>query len=759
MRRVLSVLVLSCCAPLAFAHADGPSEDDLKKKPVTTDGGPIGKLLKKWHAAGTAAGNVGDWYDNRDGEHSPLNLAPWPQLQKVKYTPEDIRARRHWAWQRRVLPHVVFGNSSTSAPPHLSGSNPRSFYCVPGGLALLEQQYRKNNLYIYPEHRDHDPGHNGEGDGYGDLFPTNTPYLLISQGSSGSDQPFMRAIPFTLAAFRPDVKKLLVEKGLLMPTVQRVFRACNKSVKKPEDYFTAAAHPSVFEGKDVDALAMVKMAHGITKETIPPLVQLKVVKEDEAVNGRDYVDYPLRTEKLADTPTVIARVWRGHAKTRTMVVSAKDSLDANGKKLTFRWVLLRGDPKRVSIKPRGDDRSEAEIAVEYHERRPIAPGSKLESNRVDIGVFAENGKAASAPAFVTWFTLDREARSYDGPTQIAYGYGLTKLTISDWAKALALLSERGPAAQALRVKADERKALAAVAKKADETQKSLAQTRKTQLAREKARSDAAKELAKAKKELADAMKAKGEQAIEKAKAAVAEAQKKHAAADLEFKAVSMRHGELRKQLDKVLDEKAEGLGAGARPFVNARLAQALAERGLHGRLLDGVKGRPANARVTAARQKLVALLGAREEKGRLAFPEKAKAFEPGFLSEYNATLLSEWALPGVAHPSFTPNFVDARLGAPRRWFETRNADGSSWRWLDGKVSDFTPEGWLVTKKDEKGRPVEARTVTYNQAPPTRGMWINNNPLTWAEGPERITFAYEGEKRVIKSKEKVGGAGP
>src|SRR5262245_45312015 len=45
--------------------------DDPTARPITTDPTPVGQLLKKWHGEGTAAGNVGDWYDNRDGEHSP----------------------------------------------------------------------------------------------------------------------------------------------------------------------------------------------------------------------------------------------------------------------------------------------------------------------------------------------------------------------------------------------------------------------------------------------------------------------------------------------------------------------------------------------------------------------------------------------------------------------------------------------------------------------------------------------------------------
>src|SRR5438270_9236108 len=44
-----------------------------------------------------------------------------------------------------------------------SDLNPRSYYTTQTGLLFLYNQYTRNNLYIYPEHRDHDPGHNGRG--------------------------------------------------------------------------------------------------------------------------------------------------------------------------------------------------------------------------------------------------------------------------------------------------------------------------------------------------------------------------------------------------------------------------------------------------------------------------------------------------------------------------------------------------------------------------------------------------------------------
>src|SRR5205814_10264880 len=115
------------------------------------------------------------------------------------------------------------------------------------GAALLYEQYSHNQLYVYPCHMDHRPGRNGkDGDkegGHGDVYFANTPYVLASQGSSGSDQPFLQAIALTMAALRPEVKQLLVEQNALAPTLQAIFRQSNGQVAKPDDYFTGKAHP------------------------------------------------------------------------------------------------------------------------------------------------------------------------------------------------------------------------------------------------------------------------------------------------------------------------------------------------------------------------------------------------------------------------------------------------------------------------------------------------------------------------------------
>src|SRR5262249_3898363 len=179
---------------------------------------------------------------------------------------------------------VVVGNSSTAlvGGPYWR-SQPRLAYAVERNVQVLYNQYASNHLYFYPEHRDHDPGHTAKVAGSGDVHPANTLCVITSQGSSGSDQVFLRAVVCALAAFRPQTKELLVRTGTLMPTVQVIFRSSNRNLKKPEDYLTGRAHPTVFEGANVDAEKMVKAAHALKPDEVPAMVQLRVVREDRPV--------------------------------------------------------------------------------------------------------------------------------------------------------------------------------------------------------------------------------------------------------------------------------------------------------------------------------------------------------------------------------------------------------------------------------------------------------------------------------------------
>lgn len=381
--------------------------------PVVKGRGAVGDKLRQWYDEGSAAGNFGDLYDNCDRDHSNMRYGDFLQLSRIEYD-ESIQGDVPFGLQLAFFHGgVVLGNSSTA---HVGSpfwrSNARTAYVNPRAVALLYAQYRSNQIYVYPEHRDHDPGRDGVGDGFGDVFPANTPYLITSQGSSGSDQVFLDAVACTLAAFTPATKAKLVETGMLAPALQMIFRASNKSVLKSEDYLTGAAHPTVFEGKNLDVEKMIDMAHSMREDALPPWVELKVIEEQAFEPGRDYFDIGPR-ERLFDSPCSIARIYRATSRQRRIVVSAEASRDLNAKPLKYHWVVLRGPADQVRIQPLDADATRAEILVDYVPRRPIREGETLESNRVEIGVFVHNGVYFSPPAFLSWMTLDNEQREYD----------------------------------------------------------------------------------------------------------------------------------------------------------------------------------------------------------------------------------------------------------------------------------------------------------------------------------------------------------
>jgi hypothetical protein len=735
MSRLLTAACLGLLLTIPRVRSGGPEPDldKLKQKPITTDTGKVGTLLKQWWKDGTAAGNAGDFYDNRDGEHSPLDMGRYPQLSAIKYTPEDIKLKKHWAAARIVLPHVTFGNSSTSAPAHLGGSNPRSLYVSPFGLSLLSNHYTKNNIYIYPEHRDHDPGRNGLGilnssvreEGWGDMYPTNTPYLIISQGSSGSDQPFMRMLPHVLAAFRPEVKTKLTETGLLIPTIQMLFRSTNKHLKDPKEYLTGKAHPSVFEGSWVDELAMVEKAHAMELKALPPMVQLRVLEDDKAVNGIDFFDLA-PSEVINYTPACIARVHRSKAQHQRLVVSADGSYDVNKAKLTYTWVVLRGDPDKIKITPKKDDQSVAEITVAWHDRRPVTPGSPLESNRVDLGVFVHNGTYYSAPGFITVCTLDREARVYNKEGKllsIAHGMGETEMRVKDWAKILNAAGDRANvdllAINAKRMA--EARLLGIRYQELTEAVRAAETKLKNDLIQQKTGIDV-------KGSLRDVMES--EKKLAAAKQAVAD----------------------------LLEKKNDGLGASPRQFVDtlfAKLTQDPLFTQTHSERLKINRTPALEPRVKSYWQKM-ARMGIANDKevltpllpGKTLADAKWTAFERAQLEWLHANLVVELAFPGMIEVIWRPNYVDHRLSVPREWRDVYRHDpkGEYIGWMrygpDG-VQVFNHEGLLAVERDLQGRVVKGRTVRYVRDP-FKGQGINPNPLRAVAGDTIVRYEFDGK---------------
>ena len=222
----------------------------------------------------------------------------------------------------------------------------------------------------------------------------------------------MDAFAATLAAFRPEVKKKLAQSGLLVPTMQMIFRRSNSNLEKAQEYFTGKAHPVVFDGKNLDVVRMIRRAHALKEDALPPFAQFKVVREDMPVPGRDYFDFRPH-QRLFDTPCAVARVYKTTAGTYSLTLDAQGSRDLGGKPLVYRWSILRGDASRIKIEKLDGEGSVVDITVPWHHRRPVLPGSTLESNRVDVALFVGNGEHWSAPAILSVYCPDNQKRAYD----------------------------------------------------------------------------------------------------------------------------------------------------------------------------------------------------------------------------------------------------------------------------------------------------------------------------------------------------------
>ena len=391
-----------------IAHlAPGPDRQALAGLPVLGAGvrGDAADLLRSLAGRGRAAGLAGVLYDNRDGGHSPLDVARFPQLTPVVYDEDAVDEGLHYGLAGAILfRSPVIGNASVAMTSGLmQRSMGRLAMTGPGGPERATIGYLANHLYVYPEHRDHDEV---------DLYPANWPYMLFSQGSSRSDRPLVAALAYALAALRPETRARLEAERLIAPTLQMILRRSLDTARPREAYLSGVAHPTVFSGRDVSVQRMVALANALTPGDIPPLVLLRT----EAENFRPAAGLAGMSERLFDTPAAIARVWRGWEGRKEMRVSAAATRDPNGRPLSFTWVLLRGDPERVRITPLDSAGTRARIVIDWHDRYPVGPRDERLTDRVDIGVFAHNGVHDSAPAFVSVSFPTHQARRFEpGP--------------------------------------------------------------------------------------------------------------------------------------------------------------------------------------------------------------------------------------------------------------------------------------------------------------------------------------------------------
>jgi hypothetical protein len=651
----------------------------LSRAEITTRTDAVGKLLNEWDKAGTAAGLAALTYENRDHQHSPLNLALYPQL---RLFPLDAKSGSDIGPSIMLRQQPMIGNCSMAAPAAQGGSLPRLYQLSPQGNTLLMMQYLANNLMIYPEHQDHDIGANGV-NGYGDLFPINNCCTLISQGSSGSDQPFLQAFLATIAAFPPETQKALLRQRVLMPTVQAIFRQSNQMVVKDIDYFSGNAHPVVFDSAKLDELKMIQRAHDMTPEKIPPLVQIRAVEETTLIAGQHYFKpTDAHAHKLADTPVSIARVMRGSVDEYVIVIDVSKTADLQKRPLKLLFQVLQGDPRLVKIDHSGGG-PYARIRVRWHP--PMITTTGIRSHRVDIGIFANNGVSVSAPAILSFYMLPNEQRFYNEAghlTEIAYqahnpDLGLpTSLKDLRWLRAMLDVSISG---DGLRSRLME-KLLAVEERKAIQAAWIPLNERRQVIQALEAKPNPKSNVAKLKADLENDL-----------------------AAALELKLPGNRGLTVRSAISRSLDTLTS--------FTDLYTT-------FQSDLLKLAATSPKKTATEDLRrdiQRLVDLGILIEQAGgfvsAVTAPEKLSAAERYYLQGLHLTVLSQVLFPEALDRSPAPAWVDPRLSAIKPWrdvFRLEPSTGQRLGWVRhqaGRTHFFTPEGHLLPEAPKKASPV------------------------------------------------------
>ena len=424
-----------------------------------------------------------------------------------------------------------------------------------------------------------------------------------------------------------------------------------------------------------------------------------------------------------------------------MVVSASGSSDLNKRPLRYHWVVLRGDPSRIQIKPMDKDGSKVELIVPWHDRRPIAEGSPMGSNRVDIGVFVHNGEYYSAPGFITFLFLDHEARTYEPGgrlLEIGYGVGESEFHVPDWVKLLELFKpEAGSLGAGLLKKlipADQAKVLV----------------------------QAAGEY-KAKQDARDAVR-KAREAAEKDKKP-----------DAELKPLREAENKASKEFDDVLQGKARRPAGAGQRHRHRRASQDHRQPDVlpgkrrgdrqppEGRRAEGPVGRSPQAVHCLGPLQGHARRGRRACAGpppRQSGPGRADAIREGPVG----------AIPGGSALAVLPagrgqllvpcelrRSADVAAAILRDVYHYDAGGGcTGWTRYDGQQrTDFNAEGQMVLDKDARGRCVEARTVRYEQERPKSNPHHgpNWNPLRWLPGSEIVRYEYANDGdvqgRVVK----------
>lgn len=340
--------------------------------------------------AGERKTHTGELYMNRDGGHSMLVVTNYPGLTQVKLDQEGRSKGMDLDFPNMLFPCPVYGNASrawTQGP--YWRSIPRALMTTESRrMKTMQKFYLSNQIWAFPAVNDFNFA---DTNCFGDVFASQTPYWIATQGASWSDQYYLKAALAASAAMRSDVKAEVVRRGLLAPTIMAIVRKSLKTVNADGDYLTPAAHPTAFPPNGLDMAKLKKLAGELKASSIPPVAAIAKVAP---AKGAGETAWP---ELTYASLCAWAWVLRAEETERVFEIKAAGAGE-------FAFAVVHDDlgaAKVVKTKP--------DTAVVTIDKTKMSV-----TNRVDVAVFGRNpGTDWGSPSYVSFAVVDPKARYSD----------------------------------------------------------------------------------------------------------------------------------------------------------------------------------------------------------------------------------------------------------------------------------------------------------------------------------------------------------
>lgn len=329
---------------------------------------------------GKRAGNTGDLYMNRDGEHSVIRAEEFPGLTVVKLDQEGRQRGLDLNAPNISFPYPVFGNCSrafTQGP--YWRSLPRALMTAECyKLPTMLKFYLSNQVWAFPAACDSERGGRA-----GDVMQSVCPYFLVTEGASWSDLYYLKAALECSRCFKPETKAEILKRGALAPTVQKLIRSSLKAVTNETDYVSAKAHPSALPPGGLDMSRLKAQAKALKPAEIPPVAAIQVT----ALPAEN-------KERLPECTYATALAWafilRAEQEERVFFIKARGAEE-------FCFSCVHGE---CLVEQTGKDTARVMVR-----KSTLSPTS-----RVDVAIFGKNrGTGYGAPSYVSFSAVDPSA--------------------------------------------------------------------------------------------------------------------------------------------------------------------------------------------------------------------------------------------------------------------------------------------------------------------------------------------------------------